>query len=85
MILTKHFIAMLAERQIRREWVDNTVQCPDKVEDREDGTRHYLKRIENQGGRWLRVITSTTTEPHKAITVFFDRRIRTINYENQSR
>lgn len=84
MIFTKHFIAMLSERQIQREWVDKTIQSPDQVEDREDGTRHYLKKIDNQGGRWLRVIANVTTEPHRLITVFFDRRIRKIKHENQS-
>ena len=75
---------MLSERQIQLEWVNKAIQCPDQVEDREDGTRHYLKKIENQGGRWLRVIANVTTEPNRAITVFFDRRIRKIKNENQS-
>ena len=67
---------MLHERRIELEWVENTIQCPDKVENRRDGTRHYLKKIKNQGDRWLRVIVNAETEPNKTITVFFDRRMR---------
>lgn len=68
---------MLAERQIQYEWVDETLTSPDKIEEREDGTRHYMKRFDDHDGRWLRVITNVTAEPHKAVTVFFDRRLRT--------
>jgi hypothetical protein len=70
MEFTKHFKAMLEERQIKNEWVDDAIRYPDQIEDREDGTRHYLKKIQNYENRWLRVVTNHFTEPQKAVTVF---------------
>lgn len=49
MQFTKHFIVMLEERAIREEWVDAAVNDTDMVEDHEDGTRHFLKKIEEHG------------------------------------
>ena len=42
---TTHFKDMLNERGIRLEWADRTVQEPDKIEDHDDGTRHFIKQI----------------------------------------
>ena len=70
MIFTKHFLAMLLERQIERDWVKATIHCPDMIEDREDGTRHYLKKIKHREGRWLRVVVNHSANPNKAVTVF---------------
>ena len=56
MKFTDHFNKMLKERGIRSEWVDRTIRNSDKIEDREDGMRHFLKQIEEYGNRWLRVI-----------------------------
>ena len=84
MKFTKHFIAMMSERRIRSEWVDSAVGQPDQIENRDDGTRHYLKKIEAQDSRWLRVVVNIAVEPHKAVTVFFDRRIEEMKHENHS-
>jgi hypothetical protein len=73
---TTHFKKMLAERNILDQWVDRTLSDPDKIEDHEDGTRHYLKQIREYDNRWLRVIVSSAAEGPRAITVFFDRRLR---------
>ena len=72
---TTHFDDMLVERSISRDWVDRTVSDPDRIEDRSEGNRHYLKQIPEFGNRWLRVVVDITSEPPCAITVFFDRRI----------
>jgi len=76
MIDSIHFQDMLNERQIKREWVDSAISNPDRIEDRDDGTRHYIKQIPEYGNRWLRVVTNVTSMPEKSITAFFDRRIR---------
>ena len=76
MLTTKHFNEMLKERTITPQWVDRTVSSPERTEDREDGTRHFLRRIPERGNRWLRVIVNMDVEPPKAVTVFFDRRVR---------
>ena len=67
---------MLQERGIRREWVDAAMQTPDRVEEREDGTRHFIRRIPEFGNRWLRVIVNSKSVPVKGVTAFFDRRLR---------
>nr|VFJ77884.1 MAG: protein of unknown function (DUF4258) [Candidatus Kentron sp. FW] len=71
-----HFDAMLQERGIKREWIEQTVRIPDRTEYYDDGTRHLIKRIPEFGNRWLRVIVNTTVRPEKRITAFFDRRLR---------
>jgi len=77
-----HFKDMLSERGIKLEWADRTVQEPEKVEDHDDGTRHFIKQIPEFENRWLRVIVNITVIPEKRITAFFDRRLRR-KYENQ--
>jgi hypothetical protein len=71
-----HFLDVLAERDIRREWVELTVARPERVEDHGDRTRHFLCRIPDHGQRWLRVVVNVAAEPPVLVTVFFDRRLR---------
>ncbi|VEN75159.1 conserved hypothetical protein [Candidatus Desulfarcum epimagneticum] len=73
---TVHFQDMLKERGIKREWADLAVLEPDRTEEHVDGTRHYIRRIEEYGNRWLRVVVNVSSEPHKRVTAFFDRRLR---------
>lgn len=73
---TIHFGDMLNERGIKREWVDHAVREPDRTEDHEDGTRHFIKKIPEFDNRHLRVIVNMTVHPAKRVTVFFDRRLR---------
>jgi len=75
-IESAHFLDMLLERAIRHEWVERTMQVPDQTEDRDDGTRHFLKRIPEHGDRWLRVVVNVVEEPNRFVTVFFDRRLK---------
>ena len=67
---------MLKERGIRREWIEQALQAPNRIEDREDGTRHFIKQIPEYENRWLRVVVNVSLDPHRAITAFFDRRLR---------
>jgi hypothetical protein len=73
---SKHFDDMLNERGIKKEWADRTTNDPDRTEDHEDGTRHFMKRIPEFGNRHLRVIVNVSVNPEKRITAFFDRRLR---------
>jgi hypothetical protein len=70
-----HFLAMLRERSILREWVDRALNNPDRVNEPNDGTKHCMKKIAENGNRWLRVIINIEENPNKFITVFFDRRL----------
>ena len=76
MEFSKHFNQMLEERNIHREWVDQALEAPDNVEDIEDGTRHYIKQFPQYGNRWLRVVINVSVDPNRAVTAFFDRRLR---------
>ena len=70
---TQHFKDMMKERLIQPTWVDMTLNEPEKVDDKPDGTRHYLRRISEHGNRWLRIVVNVKVKPNKAVTVFFDR------------
>ena len=76
MKFTKHFRDMLVERNIKLEWVEQSLSSPDKVMSEPDGTTHYLRRIPEHHNHWLRVVVNTIVKPNKAVTVFFDRRLK---------
>ena len=73
---SEHFEDMLRERGIKREWVNLAENGPDLVEDNDDGTRHFMKKIPEFENRWLRVIINTKVEGGRRVTAFFDRRLR---------
>jgi len=52
------------------------IEGPEKKELQDDGTVHYLRAIEQYGGRYLRVVVNPGVSPQRIVTVFFDRRIR---------
>jgi hypothetical protein len=76
MEFTKHFEHMVKERRLRPEWIDEAVNFADKIENHEDGTQHYIKQIAEHDNRWLRVVVNIKTSPNRAITAFFDRRLK---------
>ena len=51
---SKHFLDMLKERNICKEWVDRCENNPDRIENHDDGTRHYVKQIPEFDNRWLK-------------------------------
>ena len=73
---TGHFGDMLNERRIEREWVDRAIREPDRTEEHDDGTRHFIRQIPEFGDRWLRVVVNVTAQPERRVTAFFDRRLR---------
>jgi uncharacterized protein YPO0396 len=70
MEFTKHFKNMLEERSIRQQWVERAIHEPEEVEEHEDGTRHFLRRMEEHGNRWLRVVINIQAQPHRAVQHF---------------
>jgi len=76
MVDSIHFADMLREREIRREWVNAALESPDRTEDHDDGTRHFIKQIPQFGDRWLRVVVNVAGFPERRVTAFFDRRLR---------
>lgn len=77
--LTEHARESLRKRSvIRLEWVEGVLADPAYIEaDRIDPLlEHRLGRIEEYGGRVLRLIVDPSHTPIKVITVYFDRRMR---------
>ena len=73
---TEHADHMLVERAIEKAWVTLTIERPQGREEPGTGTVHYLRAIPERGGRILRVIVKSQTDPPVVITVFFDRRVQ---------
>jgi hypothetical protein len=73
---SQHANEMLKERNIQEAWVKLALEDPERQEMMEDGTVHYVRAIEEYGGRYLRVVVNPAAKPKRILTVFFDRRIR---------
>lgn len=73
---SEHALDMLRERNIPETWVKLAMEDPDRQEIMEDGTVHYVRAIQEHGGRYLRVIVNPDVKPQRIVTVFFYRRIR---------
>ena len=74
--LSSHAKEMLTERNIPEEWVWRTINSPDSKETGTDKNTHYTKAIEENESRVLHVVVNENAEPHRIVTVFFDRRLR---------
>jgi hypothetical protein len=74
-VFSRHADDMIVERDIKREWVHDTIHNPDIVE--ADPHRPDIKRafrhIPERGNRVLRVAYVEVDESIKIVTVFFDR------------
>lgn len=75
---TRHALTALAERSLRREWVERAVHEPLWVEP--DGldaevVRHIIAVPEREG-RYLRVALVETLDHYRIVSVFLDRRAR---------
>jgi hypothetical protein len=76
--LTVHAAAMLQERGIAREWVDRVFSEPERdIPHAEHAElRHAIGRVPEHGGRWLRVVYNSSTNPVRVVTACFDRSLR---------
>ena len=72
---SEHALEMLRERGIQAAWVHLAMEDPQKSERMEDGTIHYVRVIEDYGGRHLRVVVNPDVKPRRIVTAFFDRRV----------
>lgn len=71
-----HAKLMITERGIDEAWVWRAINEPQRKLLEADGNIHYIKSIEEHGGRVLRVIINEAVEPKRIVTAFFDRRLR---------
>jgi hypothetical protein len=76
--LTNHARKAVAEREILIEWIEQTMEAPELiVPDPNDPTiERCFRRIPEFGGRVLRVAVDRTVEPHRVVSVFFDRKMK---------
>lgn len=76
--LSDHARFQLEQRQIKMEWLEQTVSEPDRQIEGADtyGNTHYLKQIQEFGNRWLRVVVNVQVNPQRVVTVIFDRRVK---------
>jgi hypothetical protein len=76
--LTKHAQKVLDEREIRVEWLEQTLSAPELVlPDPDDATvERRFRRIPECGGRVLRVAVNTAVDPKRVVSVFFDRQMK---------
>lgn len=71
-VLTDHAQKRIAKRQIRTQWIEDTLAYPARIEsDREDPELlHALRPIAEHGFRVLRVIYKETVNPVAIIMAF---------------
>lgn len=76
--LSAHAVAVMAEREIPKEWVTRVLLEPERTErDKSDpALRHALGRIAERDDRVLRVVYNETVEPWRVVTAYFDRTMR---------
>jgi hypothetical protein len=66
----------MAERGIRRSWIDRILSQPSLLlADKEDPSLcHALGRIRERGDKVLRVVYNERVRPWSVVTAFFDRK-----------
>lgn len=76
--LSKHAEDVIREREIRPEWVAETMARPEATQSDPDDPEllHALRPIADFGYRVLRVIFNQTKTPPHVVTVFFDRSMK---------
>jgi hypothetical protein len=76
--LTNHAHRAVAEREIPIEWIERTLEAPELiVRDPNDPTiQRCFRRIPEFAGRVLRVAVNRAVEPHRVVSVFFDRKMK---------
>ena len=77
-LLTDHAKKRIAKRQIRIEWVEETLIYPARMQsDRDDPSLvHVLRPIAERGFRVLRVIYNETNDPVTIVTAYFDDEVK---------
>ena len=76
--LTKHAHRAIEERGIAIEWMEQTLGSPELIlPDPSDPTvEQRYRKIPEFAGRVLRVAVNVTVEPHRVVSVFFDRTMK---------
>ena len=70
---SKHIQERIKQRNIKKEWIDDTIKNPDKYEKTSNIEEQFFKRIIKFSGRCLKVIVNPLTKI--IVTAFFDRKM----------
>jgi hypothetical protein len=78
--LTAHAQLMLDRRELKKDWIEDTLRAATIVrEDERDPTLNLaFRQIPEAGDKWLRVVYRMDKQTHVVVTAFFDR-----NQENR--
>lgn len=78
LILTRHAATKLSERGLRLSWIEQTARNPlwTEPEPRDSNAERRFGRIDEFGGRILRVVCVETETAIRVITATFDRGAR---------
>jgi len=71
-IFSQHLETRLQERNLKREWIEDTLENPDSKEEVEVDETHFFKRILEAASRCLKVVLNPLT--NIVITAHFDRK-----------
>jgi hypothetical protein len=76
--LSAHARHVLVERGLQPEWLERVLRRPAlRLPDALDAAlEHRLARIDEHGGRVLRVVVNVTVRPPRIVTVYFDRTMK---------
>ena len=77
-VLTGHARTRLRTRQLKVEWVEDTVHRPDwtALDPKDPNVERRFRAIETFGGRILRVVCVETESTIRVISALFDRNAR---------
>jgi hypothetical protein len=74
-IFSKHALEMMELRNVKQEWVRQTLESPEteEIDTKDISLKIAFRRIAEFDNRWLRVVYRHDSQNMKVITVFFDR------------
>jgi hypothetical protein len=76
--LTNHARKVMEDRAIPSEWMERTFGSPELIQPdpADPSVERRFRRIPEFGGRVLRVAVNTKFDPHRIVSVFFDRKMK---------
>ena len=73
-ILSEHAKEVIKVRDIKKEWLERTLEFPSLIVNVAENETHYFASITEKENRCLKVVINPLTR--KVITVYFDRNMR---------
>ena len=72
---TWHALDVMERRAIRLEWVERAVAAPEQRlrDPHDEALERFYCRVSESGGKVLRVMVNTESDPWRVVSAFFDR------------